>query len=1132
MVETKEVSVNNEKSQGILTLKVLDTINPTSENITINFSKYSGDVQFSILNQKGGAIYNSYSKKQIVEVILSLFVNNSTEIKNGTSSSYLRVDNEKTDNLNKRWVEYDCWWIKLYHMGNVWFTNINGELIPLRGEWIYTNISGQVSLVWFVNNGEIILKKFNNTGSYWIRSTSPYVSFPWTRISQLDKWSLEFFVVNDWNIDKIILEDKDRIIDSNDPIKYKVEESLSFDQFGTIQQIQSDINDNFVLIVWKKNGKYSLHVLKKSDWTSGEVIVSIDWVKEFVVMPDNSLLWVMEDWSVKKIATTFDQFEKWFFENWWEVVNRENALKVVRNNSHEKMLEAMESVKLEWLDWWELWELDDLEVSEQDVIEKFWSKKVEWKKKTIKELFDEAQTQKDIQNVEDLTKKLLMSISSFSWGIKIKNYIKDIILKKKEEIILHDFEKDVNDAENILNNAENFQDLLNIKSFIMNLHEKKKDLRWGPLSIELWKRIREMLKNVDEKIALYQKEWKDDILQQIQKNTEELKSYICAISYWADLLQIYNLDIWKKTMVLIECLDENEKKKQRNELIALVSQRSSEILKEEKNEKEKKDSEILEKRKQIDDEINILADILETVHSVEAVNEMKETDALAKKIESEITSIPPAMRWEIEIKYNKVFKDRIFHIRRENIKWKGKVQNLDDSWIDTMLYYVDTEKKDVPWKLKWHPTSQWMIKLEIALDDWKRIYSWDDFFENSDKFADVLIWDNISFEVTQAEYLKLNRELDWWQKYGKIKLNKLINKLSNEKDEAEKEKIIKEILDLKSDYKKARYVEKMVKRLIKKEWLNPRSYVPEVDHNFVVLNEEKESLKEISWMLLSQKKRSGITVLKGWPGLWKTVMCEYLAAVTNREIIRVQCSKKISYSEFFFAPTLKKWETSSSPAEWIKMMQKPWTIILFDEIDKLNADCLAWLHALFDRWRHVHDPQLWNFFANPDCIFMGTMNAYDPLPKAIASRATFKEITYPSEENEAYKISKYFDNDFLNGLTFEEFKELWNDQIKNWSKPKTKDINGHKLYEVLDNIKKLLDVFKILRKKYEDEYERFEYELSYRDAAQIFDAYAVTNNFKKSLLNGLLSKADSVVGVEDKKEQRDMVKQAVKQVFW
>jgi hypothetical protein len=33
------------------------------------------------------------------------------------------------------------------------------------------------------------------------------------------------------------------------PIKYKVEETFSFDQFGAIQQIESDINDNFVLMV-------------------------------------------------------------------------------------------------------------------------------------------------------------------------------------------------------------------------------------------------------------------------------------------------------------------------------------------------------------------------------------------------------------------------------------------------------------------------------------------------------------------------------------------------------------------------------------------------------------------------------------------------------------------------------------------------------------------------------------------------------------------------------------------------------------------------------------------------------------------------------------------------------------------
>lgn len=1128
MTETKEVSVSDrEKDKWILTLNVGDTIEPINKNINCEYRRDIFEFSSGSSTLFSTRFYDTISG---LKVVLPIFAKKNFNIM--WTDDWCVVFK---DTIVKPLVQYDYSGNNLYHIGNSRLLAGAGDVRTyLQGEWLCISLDKKSRwLLWWVEWKEIFLKIFQwrdygNGYRSMVYNNTRYTTLPWTRISQLNRWSLEFYIINEWIIDKVVVERPKA--ETNNPIKYKVEKSISFEQFGEIQQIESDQNENFVLIVWKKDDKFSLYVLKKNDWEWGEAIATIPWIKEFVVMPDSALLGVLEDWTVKKIATTFSQFQKWYFENWWEVVMREDAVKVVKNNSHEKMLEAMDSVKLEW---WKLWtESDDLEVSEQDVIEKFWSKKVEWKNKTIKELFDEAQTQKDIQDVESLAKKLLVSISSFSWWIKIKNHIRDIIVRKKEEIIIRDFEKDVNEAENMLNNVSNLQDLLNTKSFIMNLHERKKDIRWGTLSMVLWKKIREMVKSVDEKIALYQAEWKDGILQQIQKNTEELKSYIDSVSYGADLLQIYNLDIRKKTMELIEILDENEKKRQRNELLSFVSQRSSEILKEEKEESEKKESEILERRREIDDEINILIDILETIHSVEAVNEMRETDALAKKIESEIASIPPATRWEIEIKYNKAFKDRIFHIRRENIKWKGISQNLDDSWIDTMLYYVDTEKKDVSWKLKGHPTSKWMIKLEISLDDWKRIYSWDDFFENSDKFADVLLGNDISFEITQAEYLKLNRELDWWQKYGKIKLNKLISKLSSEKDETEKEEIIKEILDLKSDYKKARYVEKIVNRLIKKEWLNPRSYVPEVDHNFVVLDEEKESFKEISWMLLSQKRRSGITVLKGWPGLWKTVMCEYLAAVTNREIVRVQCSKKISYSEFFFAPTLKKDETSSSPAEWIKMMQKPWTIILFDEVDKLNADCLAWLHALFDGWRHIHDTQLWDFFADPDCIFMGTMNAYDPLPKAIASRSTFKEITYPSEENEAYKISKYFDNDFLNGLTFEEFKDLWNEQIKNWNKPKTKGAKDHKLYEMLDNIKKLLDVFKILRKKYEDEYERFEYELSYRDAAQIFDSYAVTNNFKKSLLDGLVNKADSVVWVEEKKEQRDMVKQAVKQVFW
>lgn len=1129
MTETKEWEVTSrENDKRILTLKVLDSIECKKEDISARVWVYSNTDVWIDLSSNNQSILSNGSRKDTGKILIQLFVNRWTEVRSGIYSYSIRM--KKFKPKYDKWKLYNVGWYNVFNVDNVWFIQINDKLIPLWGEWLYTEFTKHhIWIVWFEENWEIFLKKFHLDGDNRciIGNDNPYIIIPWSRVSQLNRWSLEFFVVNEWKVDKVVLTDLKSMSQTNNPIKYQIEQTLSFEQFGEIQQIESDNNENFVLIVWKKDNKYSLYVLRKNNWEQGEAIETIPWIKEFVIMPDDTLLWVMEDWTVKKISTTFSQFEKWYFEQWWDVVMRNDAVRVVTDNSNANMVEAIKSTELKE---WESWiESEDSSISEQDVISEFWSKEIPWENKTIKELFDEAKTPEEIRRVEKLVNKILVSISSFQWGLAIKNHIKDIIIKKKEEIILHDFQEEVNSTEDALNKADSFQDLINIKTLIDNLHERRKNIHWGVLAIDLWKKVQEMKKSVEKRILEYQEEGKEDILSQIQKNIEELKLYIEAISYGSDLSQIYNLDIWKQTMDLLEYLDEEEKKKQKKNLLELVSKRSSQILNEEKKESEKKELEIIRRKNEIDEEIEILIWILETIHTVEAVNEIKETDTLAKKIEKEIEELPTSVKWELEIRYNKAFKNRIFYIRRESVKEKGIVQNLDDSGIDTMLYYVDTEKKDISWKLVWEPTSQWLIKLGISLDDWKRQYTWDNFFEDSDKFSDVLIWDNIEFEVTQSEFIKLNKQIEKRKNYGKNELQKLLKKLSEEKNTENGEKILEEIKNLKSQYLKARYVEKLANRLIKKEKLNPRSRVPEVDHNYIVLEEEKQSLQTLSWSLLTQKKRWGITILEWWPWLWKTVMCEHLAAVTNREIIRVQCSKKISYSEFFFAPTLKKWETSRSPAEWIKMMQKPWTIILFDEIDKLNAECMAWLHALFDSWRHVHDPQLWDFFANPDCLFLWTMNSYDPLPKAIASRATIQEIDYPSEANESYKISKYVDDDFLRELTYEEFTELWNNL--DGKKEKIKNSKEHKINETLNNIKKLLKVFHLLREKYEDDYERFEYELSYRDAAQIFSMYDICHDFKKAVSDTLISKASSVVWTWDQKWQRDIVKQVIQQVF-
>lgn len=359
------VKSSNEKSKKVLTLKLLDSIEKTTDNVSASITKNSNwCVKFCVGTVNNPTwLYSSYDLKAMGQVIPHLFCKKGTVL---YKSGYcLCSKDEKSTSL---WERYMYGGIPVYHIDDVRFIQKNDIFIPIEWVWRYVEISNGVWLIWFEDDGEIILKKFIRTwdSNFGMNSNSSYITLPWTRISQLDKWSSEFFVVNDWSVDKIVLENMAKLGVANLPIKYKVEETFSFDQFGAIQQIESDINDNFVLMVWKKDDKFSLYVLKKSDWESWEVMTSIQWVKEFVVMPDNTLLWVMEDWAVKKIATTFDQFEKWYIENGWDVVMREEAVRTITDNSNANMIEAIKSAELKE---WEL-ESGELAISEQDVIDR------------------------------------------------------------------------------------------------------------------------------------------------------------------------------------------------------------------------------------------------------------------------------------------------------------------------------------------------------------------------------------------------------------------------------------------------------------------------------------------------------------------------------------------------------------------------------------------------------------------------------------------------------------------------------------------------------------------------------------------------------------------------------------------
>ena len=130
-------------------------------------------------------------------------------------------------------------------------------------------------------------------------------------------------------------------------------------------------------------------------------------------------------------------------------------------------------------------------------------------------------------------------------------------------------------------------------------------------------------------------------------------------------------------------------------------------------------------------------------------------------------------------------------------------------------------------------------------------------------------------------------------------------------------------------------------------------------------------------------------------------------------------------------------------------------------------------------------------------------------------------------ENESYKISKYTDNSILKKLSYDEFKQLREKYIeRKESAHNTK--RDQEIYKLIYWIDVLLNIFTELRKHYEDESEIYKYELSYRDARQIFVDYSRGKDLKTAIEGILIPKSRAaVLDSEEKNEQEQLVRRVI-----
>lgn len=895
-----------------------------------------------------------------------------------------------------------------------------------------------------------------------------------------------------------------------------------------IKKLALDPQQNLLFVV-SENEEWisSLHILDhKKLFNSSEAVVqeikTIEGVVDINILSNWDIILSKSNETTEIINTNLNTLQS---IDWWSFEMKKIKVNKATNQTKKHVLDAL---------WWFTLSLDSEGISnewnEQDreIIKQLREKPVDTTWKTLIELFDEAETEEDIKLVYDALHQIEEKFPEIHDLLQtMKRQIND----KRNKIVLAFVFSELDDIASELWWVSDLATLITIKEKLKSIQKKRRNI--AAWVVEKDKELKELLEIVNQKIKDYQEAHKEELEQEIEDNLVRIKEILDDIDNAIDVSSIIESEIYKTTYDMIYNLEPSLQSTYKKKLNDLILARKKTIWDIRKQEKEQEQQLIERNKNEILENIELIRDILEDIDDIVAVEQYEQNDALVQKVREQLSQIPSAEAQKLELKMKNIIRERIFSLRLNGFETKWVIQNLDSYGIDTVLYYEEDWTEQVEWKIEWKEKPDWKISIVVKLMNGEtHEYDKSLYLKDFEKYWSLAIWDKwIKFDMTDEEFAKFAKSLSKWKEWvWEKELKWLREKLVAETDADQKQKLKQQLKEKREYYKDARYAVLLVNRLIKQQKLNPRSKVPPFDPDYIVLDEEKDILKELSARLVDQKHNSWIEILEWWPWLWKTVMCEFLAQVTNREIIRVQCSK-MDPSDMFFSPTLKKWETSREPADWIKLMQKPGTIILFDEIDKLNDQCFERLHSLFDKSRSVYDPQLWKFKANPDCLFLWTRNSYDRLSNPIISRWRILQINYPGELNESYKISKYADNPILKKLPYEEFVALYEKYIIRKESVPT-NVQEKNIYNLIINIKHLLGVFTELRKQY-DSVDAFKYELSYRDARQIFVDYNWWADFKKAVENVLIPKARAaVVDKDEKAEQEEMVRRAIGEVMW
>lgn len=975
-----------------------------------------------------------------------------------------------------------------------------------------------------VNTVNSFIINTTKTSIQLVKNGSVISSIVWELIVVVDKDIGDAVVVNDNKLEYIN-------IDKN---WNQTDEKIVQHPFWVIEKLRIDNNSNFLLVVSRYDECTKLHILNRKTL---ECYETIDDITDIVQIDNkNDITCLDNEERLVSIDTNFDQFPKWFVDNWKVLSKAEQKVVVVQDLPKAELSQLL-------LNWWINIDGGDLSSSvnsletstdTRELIKQLWEIKV-WDS-TIKELLAQA----DCSSKIDIVYKAFLKIQSnpiVQWVKWITDDMEFAINQKRFQIKMNEMSSELkklkSDMDSLHIDDSNYFAVLT--SLELSMKSLKKLRSQIPLiDKDLDDLLRSINLEIESKILNYREENIQQILDNIEVNFGKIEDFLSWIDYLPQITNVYKTDIRIQTESMIEYLESNQKSTYTQKLTSLVIQRQQQISSNERRSKHEQEIAMKNKVQEIRWYINQIRNIVESVDDEGILDIMKNSDALVIKVKNLLWDIPLTDAEKLNLELSNTFEERKLKIKLQRIESRWVVHSLDEYGISTSLYYTDRAQDHIDYKIVGDRQRDWTIKLKLQFD-WQTYFDVDKYLLDPMFYADALISDEITPEMSQSEFIKFQKNLSNWNKFWKSQLLSLRDNLIKTDNIEEKSKILENIKSLRENYKLARLTDMIAIKIAQKLNVNPRPYCKQINPKFIVLEEEKDLIKKMSdWFMIQKKEQKWIEILEWGPWLGKTEVCNFVAAATNREVIRVQCSK-MDPTEMFFAPQLVAWEVVRTPAEWIKLMQKPWTLILFDEIDKLTPACFDRLHSLFDGWRSIYDPQLWSFRANEDCLFVWTRNSYHQMSNPIVSRSVIIPVLPPSPLNEAYKITRYTNNSYLENVGYNEFKTLWEKYITNYQSPSNSSTDK-KIYDIIININSLVKIFsKVREKQSSDDFdEKFEYELSYRDAEQIFFRFEwkTVDSFKKIVKEILIPKARAVVlSKEDKDMQEKHINKIIDEVF-